>query len=67
MDRETSHWQRQFTSCTLQLRRYVGDQRVIVFVNTQRQCDVVANVLYDRGYSSCILHGGKSQVCDLPA
>lgn len=41
--------------------REAGDKRVVVFVNTKRQCDVVAGVLGDRGVACTILHGGKSQ------
>lgn len=41
----------------------MGDRvKVVVFVNTKRQCDTVAGVLGDRGTACTILHGGKSQV-----
>lgn len=44
------------------VRRNVGDQKVVVFVNTKRQCDNVASVVADAGYDCTMLHGGKSQV-----
>lgn len=37
------------------------EQRIIVFVNTKRQCDAVARTLDSLGYRSTLLHGGKTQ------
>ncbi|KXZ50152.1 hypothetical protein GPECTOR_17g788 [Gonium pectorale] len=39
----------------------VDEKRVIVFVNTQRQCDNVHRHLEEMGYRCTILHGGKTQ------
>ncbi|EFJ40682.1 hypothetical protein VOLCADRAFT_77867 [Volvox carteri f. nagariensis] len=39
----------------------VDEKRVIVFVNTQRQCDNVHRHLEELGYRCTILHGGKTQ------
>ncbi len=40
---------------------YVDDKRVIVFVNTKKQCDNVFRHLEPQGYSCTVLHGGKDQ------
>ncbi|RMZ56486.1 hypothetical protein APUTEX25_001333 [Auxenochlorella protothecoides] len=37
------------------------DQRIIVFVNTKRQCDAVARQLDGLDYRCTLLHGGKTQ------
>lgn len=37
------------------------DQRIIVFVNTKRQCDAVARQLDGLEYRCTLLHGGKTQ------
>lgn len=39
----------------------LDEKRVIVFVNTQRQCDNVHRHLEEMNYRCTILHGGKSQ------
>eukprot|EP00198_Chlamydomonas_reinhardtii_P003620 XP_001692956.1 pre-mRNA-splicing ATP-dependent RNA helicase [Chlamydomonas reinhardtii] len=39
----------------------VDEKRVIVFVNTQRQCDNVHRHMDELGYHCTILHGGKTQ------
>lgn len=39
----------------------MGEKRVIVFVNTQRQCDNVYRQCEEMGYSCTVLHGGKNQ------
>jgi len=39
----------------------VAEKRVIVFVNTKRQCDVVHRHLEHAGYRCGVLHGGKTQ------
>lgn len=39
----------------------VDEKRVMVFVNTQRQCDNVHRHLEELGYRCTILHGGKTQ------
>jgi ATP-dependent RNA helicase DDX23/PRP28 len=39
----------------------VSEKRVIVFVNTKRQCDVVHRHLENAGYRCAVLHGGKTQ------
>lgn len=34
---------------------------VIVFVNAKSQSDVIGRDLEERGFSACVLHGGKAQ------
>ena len=40
----------------------MGDKKIIVFVNTRHNSDVVSRLLYDKGYNAAVLHGGKTQV-----
>ena len=40
----------------------VGEQRIIVFVNTKAHCDVVSRHCDHLGYRCTVLHGGKTQV-----
>lgn len=47
--------------CTA-LRSEFQDERIIVFVNTKRNADTVSQLLHEKGYSSTVLHSGKSQV-----
>jgi superfamily II helicase len=51
------HWHH----CLL-CRYFPQSAKVVVFVNTKRQCDTVASILADKGLACTILHGGKSQV-----
>lgn len=44
-----------------ELRALPRDHRTIVFVNTQRNCDVVARQLQESGFRLAVLHGGRSQ------
>ena len=46
----------------LPCRYFPQSAKVVVFVNTKRQCDTVASILADKGLACTILHGGKSQV-----
>jgi hypothetical protein len=39
----------------------IHEKKVIVFVNTKRQCDNVYAQLESAGYSCTVLHGGRSQ------
>lgn len=39
----------------------VDGQKVIVFVNIKKECDVVAKTVSNEGFRCTILHGGKSQ------
>ncbi|GAB4814582.1 hypothetical protein N2152v2_001628 [Parachlorella kessleri] len=39
----------------------VGEQRIIVFVNTKKQCDNVTKQLENMDYHVTMLHGGKTQ------
>jgi hypothetical protein len=39
----------------------VHEKKVIVFVNTKRQCDNVYAQLENGGYSCTVLHGGRNQ------
>lgn len=39
----------------------VDGQKIIVFVNIKKECDVVAKMLSSEGFRVTILHGGKSQ------
>lgn len=39
----------------------IHEKKVIVFVNTKRQCDNVYAQLEDAGYSCTVLHGGRTQ------
>jgi superfamily II DNA/RNA helicase len=39
----------------------VHEKKVIVFVNTKRQCDNVYVQLEEAGYSCTMLHGGRNQ------
>ena len=48
----------------LSCRYFPQSAKVVVFVNTKRQCDTVASILADKGLACTILHGGKSQVCN---
>ena len=48
---------------TFACRYFPQSAKVVVFVNTKRQCDTVASILADKGLACTILHGGKSQVC----
>lgn len=41
--------------------RHVDDKRVIVFVNTKKQCDAVQRHLEPQSYRCAVLHGGKDQ------
>lgn len=41
----------------------VGEQRIIVFVNTKAHCDTVSRHCDHLGYRCTVLHGGKTQVC----
>ena len=44
-----------------ELEQLNADARVIVFVNTKRNCDIVANHLAAMDYRATLLHGGKTQ------
>lgn len=39
----------------------IHEKKVIVFVNTKRQCDNVYGQLEAAGYSCTVLHGGRNQ------
>lgn len=39
----------------------IHEKKVIVFVNTKRQCDNVYGQLEGAGYSCTVLHGGRNQ------
>lgn len=39
----------------------IHEKKVIVFVNTKRQCDNVYSQLEGAGYSCTVLHGGRNQ------
>lgn len=39
----------------------IHEKKVIVFVNTKRQCDNVYAQLEGAGYSCTVLHGGRNQ------
>jgi hypothetical protein len=39
----------------------IHEKKVIVFVNTKRQCDNVYAQLEEAGYSCTVLHGGRNQ------
>lgn len=39
----------------------IHEKKVIVFVNTKRQCDNVYAQLENAGYSCTVLHGGRNQ------
>lgn len=39
----------------------IHEKKVIVFVNTKRQCDNVYAQLEDAGYHCTVLHGGRTQ------
>jgi Helicase conserved C-terminal domain len=40
---------------------FVDGKKVIVFVNTKRQCDFVSTWMSNNNYSCTVLHGGKDQ------
>ena len=44
-----------------ELSHLSDDRKVIVFVNTKRQCDAVQRHLEPQGYNCAVLHGGKDQ------
>ena len=44
-----------------EMRAYTDDQRIIVFANTKRQCDLVTKQLEGLDYRVTMLHGGKTQ------
>lgn len=39
----------------------MDEKKVIVFVNTKKQCDKVHSHLESVGYHCCVLHGGRTQ------
>lgn len=39
----------------------IGDAKVIVFANTHKRCEHVSKQVELLGYTSCMLHGGKTQ------
>ena len=39
----------------------MDEKKVIVFVNTKKQCDKVYSHLEGVGYHCCVLHGGRTQ------
>lgn len=41
--------------------RVVDGQKVIVFVNIKKECDIVYKAVSNAGFRATILHGGKSQ------
>eukprot|EP00242_Pyramimonas_sp_CCMP2087_P002236 CAMPEP_0198230128 /NCGR_PEP_ID=MMETSP1445-20131203/114493_1 /TAXON_ID=36898 /ORGANISM="Pyramimonas sp., Strain CCMP2087" /LENGTH=776 /DNA_ID=CAMNT_0043910635 /DNA_START=98 /DNA_END=2431 /DNA_ORIENTATION=+ len=43
------------------MRRKPAAETVICFVNAKKQCDYVSQLISSHGYSSTVLHGGKTQ------
>jgi ATP-dependent RNA helicase DDX3X len=39
----------------------IEDGLILIFVETKRNCDYVENVLCERGFPACSIHGDKSQ------
>jgi len=46
---------------TEELRRLQSSDKVIVFVNAKKQCDVIGRVLEGASFNVGVLHGGRSQ------
>ena len=49
------------STLSLEIESAGPDALVIVFVNTQKKCEQVARLVESFGYSTAMLHGGKSQ------
>jgi ATP-dependent RNA helicase DDX23/PRP28 len=43
------------------MRRKPAAETVICFVNAKKSCDYVSQLISSHGYSSTVLHGGKTQ------
>jgi ATP-dependent RNA helicase DDX23/PRP28 len=49
------------TKLTEELSHLVKTDKIIVFINSKKQCDIIGRYLDSIGYHAGVLHGGKSQ------